>query len=97
MGPFTNKVILITGASSGIGKALALQMADKDVQLILAARRLSELELLQEECQQKGAVCTNLFIDMASPDAIASFSEAIFKQFKQVDILINNVFSVYGF
>ena len=90
MGHFSSKVILITGASSGIGKALALQMADKNVHLILAARRLDELELLQIDCEQKGATCTNLFIDMASPAAIADFSSTVIKQFKTIDVLINN-------
>jgi len=90
MGHFTNKVILITGASSGIGKALALQMADKNVHLILAARRLDELKLLQRECQEKGAECTILFVDMASPAAIAEFSSSVSKQFSVIDVLVNN-------
>jgi short-subunit dehydrogenase len=90
MSQFTNKVILITGASSGIGRALALQMADANVQLILAARRLDELKLVQEECEKKGAICTSLYIDMASPDTITSFANIVSHQFKQIDVLINN-------
>ena len=90
MGHFTNKVIVITGASSGIGKALALQMADKNVQLILAARRLDELKLLQEECEKKGAACTSLFIDLASPDTISAFAETVMARFQKVDVLVNN-------
>lgn len=90
MGHFSDKVILITGASSGIGKALALQMAGKNVHFILAARRLDELKLLQQDCEQKGATCTCLFIDMASPVSIADFSTAVLQQFQKVDVLINN-------
>jgi short-subunit dehydrogenase len=90
MGHFTNKVILITGASSGIGKALAMKMADKNVHLILAARRLDELKLLQEECEKKGADCTTLFIDMASPEVIAAFTKTVTERFEKIDILINN-------
>ncbi len=90
MGHFSDKVILITGASSGIGKALALQMADKNVHFILAARRLDELKLLQQECEKKGAACTCLFIDMASPVAIADFSTAVLQRFQKIDVLINN-------
>lgn len=90
MGHFSGKVILITGASSGIGKAIALQMADKNVHFILAARRLDELKLLQQDCEKKGATCTNLFIDMQSPDAIAGFAATVLQQFQKIDVLINN-------
>jgi len=90
MGNFTNKVILITGASSGIGKALAMQMADKNVHFILAARRLDELRSLQQECEKKGADCTVLFIDMASPESIAAFTKTVSERFEKIDILINN-------
>jgi dehydrogenase/reductase SDR family member 7B len=90
MGYFTGKVILITGASSGIGRALALQLADKNVHIILAARRLDELRSVQEACEKKGAACTNLFIDMASSEAIAGFVASVSKQFVRIDILINN-------
>lgn len=90
MSQFANKVILITGASSGIGKSLALQMAAENVQLILAARRVGELELLAPECEKKGAACICLYIDMASPDTIASFVENVSKRFQKIDVLINN-------
>jgi dehydrogenase/reductase SDR family protein 7B len=90
MGSFSNKVILITGASSGIGKALALQIADTDVQIILAARRMDELKSLQEACQLKGALCNILFIDMASPESVESFVGEVKKQYGTIDVLINN-------
>jgi dehydrogenase/reductase SDR family protein 7B len=90
MGHFTDKVVLITGASSGIGKALALQMAENNVHFILAARRLDELELLKQDCEKKGAQCTNLFIDMASPDAIKSFVNTVKSKFQKIDVLVNN-------
>ena len=90
MGHFTNKVVLITGASSGIGKALALGIADKNVQLILAARRMDELKSLQAACQQKGAECSILFIDVASTESIGEFAAEVTQQFSQIDVLINN-------
>ncbi len=90
MGGFTNKVILITGASSGIGKALALQMAGHNVRLILAARRLDELKLVQEECRKKGADCISLYVDMASPATISEFVSTVSDQYQTLDILINN-------
>ncbi len=90
MGHFTNKVVLITGASSGIGKALALGIAAKGVQLLLAARRMDELKSLQEACQQKGADCHIFFIDIALPESITAFVTEVGKQAQTIDVLINN-------
>jgi short-subunit dehydrogenase len=90
MSQFSNKIILITGASSGIGRALALQMADTNVHLILAARSINELKLVQNECEKKGAVCICLYIDMASPDTITKFAKIVSDQFNKIDVLINN-------
>lgn len=90
MGNFTNKVILITGASSGIGKALALQMAGKNVQLILAARRLDELKLVEVECRKKGADCISLPVDMSVPASVSEFTTTVSGKYQTIDILINN-------
>ncbi len=90
MGYFTNKVILITGASSGIGKALALEIAGSNVQLILAARNTGELNLLKEACEKKSAICTTQFIDLSSKVSITEFVASIKQSFNTIDILINN-------
>jgi short-subunit dehydrogenase len=90
MGSFAGKLILITGASSGIGRALALQMAGNNVRLILASRRLDELKAIEHECQKKGAECISLRVDISSSESIAEFVASISGQFKTIDILINN-------
>ena len=90
MGHFTNKVVLITGASSGIGKALALSIADQSVHLLLAARRMDELKTLQKACREKGARCDIFFIDIAAPESIAAFVDEVGKQVQKIDVLINN-------
>lgn len=90
MWDFKDKVVVITGATSGIGRALALQMAAPNVHLVLAARRLDELSNIANECSLKGAICTPLFVDMANPNAISAFVDAIKNKYKIVDILINN-------
>ena len=90
MGHFTNKVILITGATSGIGRALAFQLAAKNVHLILAARRMNELKLVQEECLQKGADCSILFIDLSLANNIPAFASDVLNLTQKIDVLINN-------
>lgn len=90
MGYFTNKVVVITGATSGIGMALALQIADKNVHLILAARRVNELDEVKQACMLKGSRCTPLFIDLSSPDSIRDFTREVTGLVDKVDVLINN-------
>ena len=90
MNGFASKTILITGASSGIGKALASEFAEKSVHLVLAGRRMDELQATAVVCSEKGSACTCLFLDVASPASIAEFAEKISKQFSAVDVLINN-------
>jgi dehydrogenase/reductase SDR family protein 7B len=60
------------------------------VRLILAARRLDELKLVQEECRKKGADCISLYVDMASPATISEFVSTVSDQYQTLDILINN-------
>ena len=90
MSRFTGKVIVITGATSGIGKALAVQIAGSDVRLVLASRRLHELKEVQEMCHQKGANCSILELDVADENSISKFAEGLRNKFDHVDILINN-------
>ena len=64
---FTNKVIWITGASSGIGKALALQLSNLDCKLILSSRRESELNIVKSQCNNPNNVAILAF-DLADYD-----------------------------
>ena len=52
---FREKTVIVTGASSGIGRALALRLADEEAWLVLAARNAQRLDSLAAECQQRGA------------------------------------------
>lgn len=86
----TKKTIWITGASSGIGKALALEYAAEGHQLILSARRRNELEAVAVLCQQKGAKCYVLDFDLGNiKDANNLVNEAL-SFTGSIDILINN-------
>jgi short-subunit dehydrogenase len=88
---FQNKVIWITGASSGIGEALAYEFAKRGARLILSARRKEELERVKGNCpaqtQQNIRV---LPIDLSEPSTLALSTEAALQIFGEVDVLINN-------
>eukprot|EP00618_Florenciella_parvula_P036594 CAMPEP_0119510538 /NCGR_PEP_ID=MMETSP1344-20130328/29489_1 /TAXON_ID=236787 /ORGANISM="Florenciella parvula, Strain CCMP2471" /LENGTH=337 /DNA_ID=CAMNT_0007547475 /DNA_START=27 /DNA_END=1036 /DNA_ORIENTATION=+ len=65
----TDKSVLITGASSGIGKALALEYSNKGAKLLLVARRKSELEAVAEECISVGAAgCIPIIADVSTTE-----------------------------
>lgn len=89
MPSLTDKTIWITGASSGIGEALALQLSALPVNLILSARRESELERVQANCLNPNRVKI-LTLDLAQPETHANKTEAAIAFFGQVDLLINN-------
>ena len=86
---FTNKVIWITGASSGIGKALALQLSNLDYKLILSSRRESELNIVKSQCNNPNNVAILAF-DLADYDMMKPLAKNAISIFGSIDILINN-------
>ncbi|MFM9944398.1 MAG: SDR family oxidoreductase [Bacteroidia bacterium] len=85
-----NKTIWITGASSGIGEALALQYAPLGYNLILSARRKTELEKVAEQCQVLGATCYVLPLDLADIKSPANLVNEAIAFTGKIDVLINN-------
>ncbi len=92
MSYLTNKVIWVTGASSGIGEALTYELArKKGVKLILSSRRKEELERVKGNCPQPIQVNVRILpLDLAQPDTLKLSVEAAIQFFGHVDILINN-------
>ncbi|AWO01349.1 short chain dehydrogenase [Chitinophaga alhagiae] len=86
MGFFTNKVVWITGASSGLGEELALQLSRENARLILTARNAEALARVKE---QTGATCFLLPADLEK-DNLDQLSAAALQAFGHIDILINN-------
>src|SRR5580704_6757449 len=79
-----NPTAIVTGASRGIGRAIALRLS-KQYEIVAAARTLGELESLQAEIERGGGHCRVLPVDIADPLA----AEAAFAGF-QADVLVNN-------
>ena len=87
----SNKVIWITGASSGIGEALAYALAERNARLILSARRKEELQRVKENCakasQSKIAI---LPLDLSQAHSLPSLTQNAIQLFGHIDILVNN-------
>ncbi len=88
---FENKVVWITGASSGIGEALALLIAARGGRLVLSARNQDALEDVAERCRTAG--CPDALVlplDVTDYDAMASRVASVLQHFESIDLLINN-------
>lgn len=100
MPDFKGKNAIITGASRGIGKAIALKLAENGVNLILAARTQSTLDETTKEIEDKtGVNVIGVPTDVAKLEDLKSLVSIALKKFQSIDILINNagVSSQYPF
>jgi len=86
---FVGKVVWITGASSGIGRALALAWSRAGARLILSARQLAHLEPVRQACSDPGQVRLVPF-DLADLEAIPAAVQRALAEFGQVDYMVHN-------
>ena len=84
------KVVLITGASSGIGEATARHLATHGAHLVLGARRLDRLEALAAELRAQGASVQVRALDVTQLSEVQAFVDLALQTFGRVDVLINN-------
>ena len=89
MNYFNNKVIWITGASSGIGKALAIELSNYNCKLILSSRREETLKEVKSTCKSPDNVVV-IPLDLADTESMQSITSKAVSAFDKVDILINN-------
>jgi len=80
---------LVTGASSGIGRAIAKQLANEGFKLVLVARRTERLQTLVEELEPK-ASCHILTCDLRDTDAVRRAIGGLPEEFRAIDVLVNN-------
>lgn len=90
MSSIQNKVVIITGASSGIGKATALETAFRGARLVLAARRIEALMDVVDQCKNIGAQVIGIVTDVSKDEDCRILIGKAVEQFGQIDILINN-------
>lgn len=89
-GRVKGKVVVVTGASSGIGKAAAIKLAEAGAKVIMAARKPTKLEKARKEIESKGGEVYAYSVDIANLEDCDRFAQEVLRDFGQVDILINN-------
>lgn len=88
---FKGKAVWITGASSGIGEALAHEFSRSGARLIISSRRKEELERVKSACQALGAAAVEILpLDLAQVNTLPLTADAAIQIYGQIDILINN-------
>ncbi len=85
-----NKVVLITGASSGIGEATARQLAAHGARVVLGARRTDRLQAIAEDIRKAGGAVSVRALDVADREDTAAFAAFAEAEFGQIDVLVNN-------
>jgi NADP-dependent 3-hydroxy acid dehydrogenase YdfG len=88
--PINGKIVIITGASSGLGESTARHLADRGAKLVLAARREDRLKSLAEELEAKGAEVLWQVTDVTDRKQVESLAAAAKNKFGRIDVLINN-------
>ena len=89
-GKLVDRVVVITGASSGIGKALALALAEEGAISLLLARRAEELEEVVEEVRSGGGRSYAYPCDITDPESVTQVVKHIIEEHDHVDVLVNN-------
>jgi NAD(P)-dependent dehydrogenase (short-subunit alcohol dehydrogenase family) len=89
-GHFADRVVLVTGASRGIGRAVALAFAREGAQLVLAARSAEGLAAVQNEVRELGSTALAVPTDVTSPGDVTALVDAAVARFGRIDVLVNN-------
>jgi NAD(P)-dependent dehydrogenase (short-subunit alcohol dehydrogenase family) len=90
MGKLTGRIAIITGATSGIGKATALLFADEGADLVLTGRRVGLGTRVEAECRQRGVRCVFVEADHARAEDSQKVVDVAMAEFGRIDILFNN-------
>jgi short-subunit dehydrogenase len=88
--PLADQVVVITGASSGIGRETALLFAKHGARLLLAARSRDSLEMLASDIRREGGRAVAVPTDVSDPEAVQRLAEAAMEQFGRIDTWVSN-------
>jgi len=88
--PLIDKIALVTGASRGIGAALALELAKAGAHIVATARTVGGLEELDDKIKAEGGSATLVPLDMKDSDGITRLALALNERYQRVDVLVGN-------
>ena len=90
MQDLTNKVVVITGASRGIGQATALQLSEYGAKVVLAARNVDHLNATLERIHESGGSAIACATDIANFEQVQALIQTAHQQYGRIDVLVNN-------
>ncbi|WP_334020778.1 SDR family oxidoreductase [Alteromonas sp. S015] len=90
MSEISGKVVIITGASSGLGEATAKMLANKGAKLVLGARREERLKKLVDDIESGGGSAIYKIVDVTNKDEVKQLADAAVDAFGRIDVLVNN-------
>lgn len=85
-----DKIVLITGASSGIGEGIARELGAAGANVLLGARRLDRIEAVAAEIRDAGGTAEAMALDVTNRQSMAAFAEAAMARWGRIDVLVNN-------
>lgn len=94
MGRLDDKVVLITGCSTGLGKQQAIRMAEEGASLAICARNLDKLNETKRLCEEAGADVLAMSVDIMDYDSLVAFVDATAERFGRIDVLVNNAHTI---
>jgi NAD(P)-dependent dehydrogenase (short-subunit alcohol dehydrogenase family) len=86
----SGKVIIVTGGSRGIGRAIAIRLANEGGKMVVAARTASELDKVVAEIAVSGGTATSFPSDLRLPESGVDLVAAVLKAYGAIDIVVNN-------
>jgi len=89
-GRLNDRIALITGASRGIGRAVAVRFAQEGAQVLLLARKLKALEAVDDAIKSAGAKATLIPLDLTDGKAIDALGPSLYERFGRLDVLVGN-------
>jgi len=94
---FKNKTVVITGASSGIGEAAAIEFAKREANLVLVARRKEKLQQVEKKLSKYKVTTLICECDVSQKSQVGKMVNSVFEKLHRIDILVNNAgFAIYG-